>query len=481
MTGRRMPRDVEDRVRANGHADGGEGAINPLLSGRVDLGAAISKGIDPPAELEPDILLEGKIHHLFGPSESGKTIVALWFAKRRIEARQYVILFDAENGPRTISERLKQMGADPALVSEYLVYLPFPDLTLGEAGRRAFLDLLDEIGPALIVFDSWASFLSSAGFSENENAEIEHWDNALTKQAKQRGIASVILDHTPHDADRSRGAGRKKEVADVQWQVKKTQGFDRDTVGEVLLIRHKDREGWLPPTVKFSVGGRFGELVCARSAGTIDEAVGVGGLTRAERTVLDTLRDEFALTGARMAEWQRATDARDVGRTTHYRAVKKLVSSEVPPGYRVVLANGTYFPPGDPDPPKNDGTSTTGIGKPDSPRYQEVPKEYHGTDGTPADGGGTTVSPPYKGETVVPTAGTDPVRALLADPPGWLADQLRRLYREPERLFGPTVHSVRREIGDAATEAEVERALVRHLHERGEATRGVKAAGEEDG
>jgi hypothetical protein len=69
--------------------------------------------------------------------------------------------------------------------------------------------------------------------------------------------------------------------------------------------------------------------------------------------------------------------------------------------------------------------------------------------------------------------------ALLADPPGWLADQLRRLYREPERLFGPTVHSVRREIGDAATEAEVERALVRHLHERGEVTRGVKAAREE--
>ena len=98
---------------------------NALLAGRFDLGAAMTKGIDPPDELEPNILLKGKIHHLFGPSESGKTFIALWLIKRRIEARQYVIFFDSENGQRTITERLGQMGADPELVRKYLVYLPF--------------------------------------------------------------------------------------------------------------------------------------------------------------------------------------------------------------------------------------------------------------------------------------------------------------------------------------------------------------------
>jgi len=256
---------------------------NRLLDGRVDLGEAISEGIDPPDELEDDVLLSGKIHHIYGPSESGKTIVLLWLIKRRVEAGQNVVLFDAENGTRTVAERLKQMGADPELVSKHLTYLPFPDLSLGEEARREFYELLDEIKPVLIAFDSWASFLSAAGLSETDNAEIEHWDNAITKQAKQRGIASVILDHVPHDAERSRGGARKKEVADVQWRVKKTKDFDRDCVGEVLLLRSKERDGWLPETIKFSVGGNeFGNLVCERSSGTIEEAVAAGALTQTE-------------------------------------------------------------------------------------------------------------------------------------------------------------------------------------------------------
>ena len=424
-----------DRYEPNGSAygpppeeapDTDGGRVNSLLAGRVDLGKAISQGIDPPDELEPDLLLDGKIHHFFGPSESGKTILALWMIMRRVEARQHVIMFDAENGARTNSERLKQMGADPDLIGKYLVYLPFPNLTLGERGRQDFYELLDVINPALIVFDSWASFLSSAGFSENDNAEIEHWDNALTKQAKRRGIASAILDHVPHDVDRSRGGARKKEVADVQWQVKKRQDFDRDGVGEVLLIKHKDREGWLPPTIKFSVGGRFGKLVCQRSAGTVEEPDAAGGLTRTEHKVLDTLRDEFPLTGARMAEWQRATDGRSVSRASHYRAVKKLVSLEVSPAYRVRQVNETYFPPDKPEPLGPDETSKNGIDKPGSGRSHEVSNRSHETSGTSADGGGLTGLSPLKGETMRPTADT----THRGPPPGDKEQRIRELIRE---------------------------------------------------
>lgn len=427
----------------------GDEISNRLLSGQVDLGRAMVAGIPPPAELEADLLLEGKIHHVFGPSESGKTIIGLWLIKQRIEARQYVIVFDAENGPRTIAERLNQMGADPSLVTEYLVYLPFPDLTVGQRGRQDFYDLLDEVKPVLIVFDSWASFLASAGYSENENSEIEAWDNAITKKAKQRGIASVILDHIPHDADRSRGGARKKEVADVQWRVRKTQKFDRDCVGEVLLLRHKDRSGWLGPSVTFSVGGRFGELICRRSAGTVEDPDSGTGLTPKEQTVLDTLVEEFP-EGARMNEWQRATHAREVGRRTHYRAMEKLVSEEVPTSNRVALVDGTYVPPDTTDRPKNDGTSQNPVSKADSTRCHEVPNKCHGTDGTLTDEEVPPVSPPYKGGPVAPPVGTSPqdgvstdysdyrrdsVSDLFSNPPPWFTKQLA-VYREnPRRHF----------------------------------------------
>jgi KaiC/GvpD/RAD55 family RecA-like ATPase len=379
--------------------------VNSLLAGRVDLGKAISQGIDPPEELEPDILLKGKIHHLFGPSESGKTIVSLWLIKRRIEARQYVVFFDAENGPRTIAERLKQMGADPDLVKEYLIYLPFPTLNLSAQIRRDFYAMLDRVKPVLIVFDSWASFLSAAGLSENENAEIEHWDNALTKHAKRRDIASVIVDHVPHDQDRSRGGARKKEVADVQWRVKKTKEFNRDAVGEVLLINDKDREGWLPGSVKFSVGGSFGKLICQRSSGTIEDADD-GELLATDRKVLAVLCEEFGAKGASASEWQRAADARGVPRSSFYRSRAKLVSDTVRPSERVRLENETYFPPDEPDLRGGGETSENRKDKPNSPRSHEVSNRSHETNETGRVGEVSPVSPPYKGETVRPTAET---------------------------------------------------------------------------
>jgi len=380
---------------------------NPLLAGRVDLGAILKDGIDPPDELEPDILLKGKIHHIFGPSESGKTIIALAVIKRRIEAHQYVVVFDAENGTRTIAERLKQMGADPELVSEYLVYLPFPHLTMEAHSRRAFADLLDEIEPVLVVFDSWASFLSSAGLSENENSEVEDWDTAFSKVAKMRSIASVIIDHTPHEHDRSRGAARKREVADVQWFVKKTMDFNRDVVGEAVLINKKDREGWLPGSVRFSIGGSDARLTCERTEGTIETADPVSGLTPSERKVFDTLREEFPR-GARIGEWQRATRGRGVSRATHYRAVSKLVSFSLTHIPLVSSVNETYFVNETPNPGKGDETGESRIDTPNEAKSHLVSNRSHETNETGGIGQSLNSLPPFKGGDVRPTPETTP-------------------------------------------------------------------------
>ena len=88
--------------------------------------------------------------------------------------------------------------------------------------------------------------------------------------------------------------------------------------------------------------------------------------------MLDTLREEYAQTGARMADWQRSTKARNVSRASHFRAVKKLVSKEVSWSHRVRLVNETYFPPNDTEPPINNETSVIPIDKPNSKRSQEV-------------------------------------------------------------------------------------------------------------
>lgn len=242
---------------------------NPLLESRVLLSEGMVHGIEPPEELEPGVLLKGKVHWLYAPGGAGKTMLMLWLVKRCIERGENVLLLDAENGRRIISERLELMGVDPAKVDDHLYYLSSPSLTIPD--QPSYLALLDEVEPALVVFDSLISFIAGAGCEENSNTDVAVWAGEFCHPARARDIAVLLIDHVPHDGAHARGATRKRDEADVQWKLNKTQEFDRESVGEIVLFREKDREAWLPPSVKFSVGGSSEGFIFARSEGTLHE------------------------------------------------------------------------------------------------------------------------------------------------------------------------------------------------------------------
>jgi hypothetical protein len=67
------------------------------------------------------------------------------------------------------------------------------------------------------------------------------------------------------------------------WRLAQSKPFDRETVGEITLIREKDREGWLPATVTFSVGGGEHGITFRRSHGTLEMPSAEDGLTNAQR------------------------------------------------------------------------------------------------------------------------------------------------------------------------------------------------------
>ncbi len=280
--------------------------VNPLLAGRVLLGEGMEHGFEPPEELEAGVLLKGRVHQIFSGPWTGKSFMALWLVKNAIARREQVLYLDMENGKRIISERLGLLGVDAAAVDEHMTYLPSPALTGKDGDVRAWTDLLDEVKPDLIVFDSWAGFLAAAGMEENSNDDIVRWSFLFTHPARNRGITTVILDHVPHDAHRSRGASRKKDEADVQWKLVKTQPFDRDSVGEIILFREKDRESWLPPSIKFSIGGGAGGFVLERSEGTV-EVPAEDGFTPSMRKALNILGAVFGEKGATFSEWMKAT------------------------------------------------------------------------------------------------------------------------------------------------------------------------------
>lgn len=313
---------MESIAKVRPPADNGE-----VEAGRVLLGRGIEEGIEPPAELEPDVLLRGKVHSIYAAPGTGKTFLALWLTAQAVEREETVLVLDSENGPRIISERLADLGTVAAKVDEYLHYHPYPSLTLAVEDRKRYEALLATVKPELVIFDSWLNSLAASGLDENSSNDVAQWSTAYARPARERGITVVILDHVPHEGEHSRGSTRKKDEVDVMWRLRRRQTFDRDTVGEVALHREKDREGWLPPSVTFSVGGTLdGGFVFARSEGTLEERQEPLQLLRTERSAMDALR-ECGAHGVSDALWRKAA-AREpygVSRATYYRAKRELL------------------------------------------------------------------------------------------------------------------------------------------------------------
>ena len=217
---------------------------------RVLLGEAIQRVIESPEELVEDILLKGKVHQIFAAPGLGKSWLALWLTMRLINQGKLVLYLNTENGPNIIAERLQALGADPEKLDKCLNYIPSPNLPITAEGSEAYMSLLEEVKPALVVFDSWVNFLSGAELDENVSSDIARWSVNFVRPARDREITVLLLDHVPKEKVNARGSGRKKEEMDVQWQLKSENFFDRNTIGEIKLIREKDREGWLPKSVK---------------------------------------------------------------------------------------------------------------------------------------------------------------------------------------------------------------------------------------
>ena len=287
--------------------------------GRILLASAIRDGVEPPAVLVPDVLLEGKAHAIYSGPGIGKTFLMLWLILQVLARGAPVILYDLENGLRTVAERLRAMGANPDRIDDLLHFYPHTSLPATEEGRAIFEAKIDRIKPALVCFDSWIGFLASNGLDENSANDVATFASYFIHPARKRDIATLMLDHVPHEGSHARGSTRKKDEVDVMWALSRLRAFDREQVGSVALTRKKDREGWLPQAVTFSVGGDGrGGVVFARSAGTF-EAAGDDGLTPSERKSLEALKT-FGERGATATEWEKAAEKLEVSRRSFYNA-----------------------------------------------------------------------------------------------------------------------------------------------------------------
>ncbi len=290
---------------------------------RIDLGEPIEGGIEAPEMLVRDELYAGRVHCIYSAGGTGKTFKALWLIKKVIDQDKPVLLLDLENCVRIISDRLRDLGAEADQVRRNLYYYPFPSMPLSDEASAEFEELLEEIKPSLVVVDSWINCLAAAGLDENSSVDIALWAEAYPQRARVRGIASLLLDHVPKEGGSARGSGRKLDYVDAMWELRNHQKFDRNTVGRIDMHLRKDREGWLPKTLTFSVGGGDDGFVFKRSLGTFDHQ-DEGGLTSKERATLEAL-EALGSMGASDKEWKDEAATREVKKSKYYESRRRLL------------------------------------------------------------------------------------------------------------------------------------------------------------
>ncbi len=255
---------------------------------------------EKPEPLFEGVLFRGQNHIAFGGAGQGKTMLVCYIASEPIKAGESVVYLDRENGPGRIFDRMRALGCTDEQLEERFYYFENPASTLDDAPD--YREMLLELKPALVVFDSLFGFMTAAGLDENYGPDVGKWADAYASPTLQ--TATLILDHTPKQGDTERGSGRKRDAMDVSWLVK--GNFSTDRVGPLKLHLKKARDGGLGEVVSFTFGGT--PLVAQRGD--------MRQLKPEERT-LDTLED-----GMTAGEW---LDASGTSEATFFRHRNKLV------------------------------------------------------------------------------------------------------------------------------------------------------------
>jgi hypothetical protein len=255
---------------------------------------------EKPKPLLEGVRFRGQNHIAFGGAGQGKTMLACYVSSEIVKRGEGVVYLDRENGPGRIFDRMRALGCADEELEERFYYFENPASTLEDAPD--YREMLTELRPALVVFDSLFGFMTAAGLNEDHGPDVGKWADAYAPPTLE--VATLILDHTPKQGDTERGSGRKRDAMDVSWLVK--GNFSTDRVGPLTLQLKKSRDGGLAEKVAFTFGGS--PLVAKR---------GDSRKLKPEELTLDALED-----GMTAGEW---LDAAHKKETTFFNHLRKLV------------------------------------------------------------------------------------------------------------------------------------------------------------
>lgn len=192
------------------------------------------------------IFYSGKVNEIHGPSESGKTMVALAVAAQEIRDDNHVIMIDFEDDGRSIVNRLRYVfGLERDQIVKRFHYFR-PDVAFSE---KALENISRVDGATMCIIDAVTEGMSIAQLDGRNENEVAHWYNTFPKKLADLGLGVVLVDHTPQDNhSRQIGSQHKKSAVDgVSYTAEPISPFVKGQRGQLRLKVAKDKPGGVRP------------------------------------------------------------------------------------------------------------------------------------------------------------------------------------------------------------------------------------------
>lgn len=192
------------------------------------------------------IFYSGKVNEIHGPSESGKTMVALAVAAQEIREDRHAVMVDFEDDGRSIVNRLRYVfGLDREQIVKRFHYFR-PDAAFSE---KALENISRIDGASICIIDAVTEGMSIAGLDGRNENEVAQWYNTFPKKLADTGLAVVLVDHTSHDKhERQIGSQHKKSAIDgVSYTAEPVSPLVKGQRGQLRLKVAKDKPGGIRP------------------------------------------------------------------------------------------------------------------------------------------------------------------------------------------------------------------------------------------
>jgi len=219
-----------------------------------------------------------RVNGIIGPSESGKSWVALVAVVQAIEDGQNATILDFEDDEVGVVNRLLALGASPAALREHLAYVSpaEPYAPFMQSGAD-LIEHLDATSPELILVDGFNAAMGLQGLDLMSNGDATRFFQTVLRPLAARGACVVYVDHTPKNSSESAGGigaqAKRAMTSGCTLKVDVITPFGKGQRGKVRLYVDKDRPGAVRGISAQSKAGHWYADVSVSSEG--DESVNI--------------------------------------------------------------------------------------------------------------------------------------------------------------------------------------------------------------